>query len=252
MNTRSKPSSAEAFLAGARSPSFLNLAPKVRESIKRRGVLATLKLAVSWPLRRFQIDRFDRMHAVNTSGTVGLKNLGINSPNVIHGIDYRATPPWVFRRMLRQLKIRYEDWVFVDLGSGKGRSLLLASEFAFNKIIGVEFSAELNSVAQENIRNFRSGKQKCKTVESVCMDAVIYPLPLQNTILYFYFPFREPIMEKVLGNIHSSLAAHPREFRIINYDPTPGNLFQRDPTLKVIKRNSTYVIYKIKKARGAF
>jgi SAM-dependent methyltransferase len=229
-------------------PSFVR---KIQTSIERRGVLATLELVVSKPLRRLQIRCFDRVHRVKTTGIVELGSLRIDSSNLTHGTDYVPTPPWVFRRMLRRLQIRYEDWVFVDLGSGKGRTLLLASEFPFRRVTGVEFSPELNRIAEQNIRNFRSGTQRCKLVESICADAATYPLPHENTVVYFFFSFRDPVMEKVLANIHSSLTDYPREFRIINFDPVPGNLLERDPALQAIKRTAMYLIYAIKNPHSA-
>jgi len=48
---------------------------------------------------------------------------------------------------------------FVDYGSGKGRVLLVASDYAFKKIVGVEFSKVLNDVAVANIATYRSSKQ---------------------------------------------------------------------------------------------
>jgi hypothetical protein len=48
----------------------------------------------------------------------------------------------VLRETLAALPIAYDKFAFVDCGSGKGRTLLIASEFPFKFIIGVEFAAE--------------------------------------------------------------------------------------------------------------
>ena len=44
------------------------------------------------------------------------------------------------------------QFTFVDIGSGKGRTLLMASQFPFRKIVGVELIAELHQRDQENLR----------------------------------------------------------------------------------------------------
>ncbi len=82
---------------------------------------------------------------------------------------YFATEPWLFEqimdalaRSIQRLAISQEavaqtmlqDFTFIDLGSGKGRVLLMASEYPFQKIIGVEFMPELHRAAQKNIAGY--------------------------------------------------------------------------------------------------
>ncbi len=40
--------------------------------------------------------------------------------------------------MMAALPIEFNQFTFIDLGSGKGRTLLMASDFPFRKILGVE------------------------------------------------------------------------------------------------------------------
>ena len=47
-------------------------------------------------------------------------------------------------------------FTFVDLGSGKGRTLLMASDYPFRRIIGVELLPSLHQIAQENLRQYKS------------------------------------------------------------------------------------------------
>jgi SAM-dependent methyltransferase len=113
------------------------------------------------------------------------------------------------------LDIRYEDFVFIDFGSGKGRVLLLASEFPFKKIIGVEFSPKLHAIAQNNIRVYQSTTQQCKHVAAVCEDATSYALPIEPTVYYFFDPFRLPVMSVVIDNLRQSLQKHPRKIFLV-------------------------------------
>jgi hypothetical protein len=71
------------------------------------------------------------MHGVETDGKYRkwtyLSDLDIPSPNWIEGNDYLPIEPERFKRVLASLDITFEDFTFVDFGSGKGRALLLAS-----------------------------------------------------------------------------------------------------------------------------
>ena len=108
------------------------------------------------PERRRQLYgnmEYDWEHRVNTtSGTVGWRArlLGLfHSP-------YQPTDPALFQEIMASLPIEFEQFAFVDLGSGKGRTLLMASEYPFKRIVGVELIAELHRAAEENIRDYRS------------------------------------------------------------------------------------------------
>jgi hypothetical protein len=77
---------------------------------------------------------FDKKYNVETAREVRLHELEIDSPNVEQGVFYAGTDPKSFRRIIDSLKIEFENFVFVDLGSGKGRVLLMACDLPFKKL----------------------------------------------------------------------------------------------------------------------
>jgi SAM-dependent methyltransferase len=117
------------------------------------------------------------------------------------------------RRLLRRLDIDYADYAFVDFGSGKGRTLLLASELPFKRVTGVEFSGELNECAERNISLQR--RRQAESVVSLHCDATEFELPPDNLVLYFFNPIKAEVLDKVLANLASSLEARPRKVIII-------------------------------------
>jgi len=76
-------------------------------------------------------DEFDLRYGVETSTRVHLTDLKIDSPNWIYAGGYWPTSTAIIREALSALPIRYEDFVFVDFGSEKGRVLLQASNLPF-------------------------------------------------------------------------------------------------------------------------
>jgi hypothetical protein len=143
------------------------------QSTRDRGFLETVRLIPKNLAHVFRLRYdgcFDRKFGTNTGGTVELINLDIGSENVKYGVWYEPTSALIFNHILAKLPrtvgLVYEDYVYVDYGSGKGRTLLLASEFPFAEIIGIEFSRELCSVAKNNIEIYRSKRQKCKKIRS--------------------------------------------------------------------------------------
>src|SRR5208282_3142443 len=149
------------------------------EVATREGrVTATLQLVTglthfvrdSTPERRRQRygdAEYDWEHRVNTtSAAVGWRDRLLG---VFHS-TYQPTESILFHEMLdalrQQLHSDFHDFVFLDLGSGKGRTLLMASDYPFRRIVGVELLPALHQAAQDNLRQYRNESQKCFALES--------------------------------------------------------------------------------------
>jgi hypothetical protein len=134
----------------------------------------------------WRIDRlFDYWHGTDTSGIIKTDNLGVCNANIHHARAYEPTPNNIFRRALLSLPIKHEDYIFIDCGSGKGRTLLLASRFPFSKIIGIEFSEELHRTATQNLAKYKDRRRRCGAAESICVDATEYAFPDANLVVFF-------------------------------------------------------------------
>jgi SAM-dependent methyltransferase len=124
------------------------------------------------------------------------------------------------------LPINFSEFTFVDFGSGKGRALLLASEYPFKKILGLEFSPQLHDVAVANIHRYRSESQKCRLVESRVMDFVEFEFPDEPLVLYFFDPSNAKVIGQVMKNLERSVRARPREVYVAYVGPRAVELPQ--------------------------
>ncbi len=174
---------------------------RIRTALARHGVAGTATRGAAalrdWrSLRRGSaIDAaFDREHGVDTAGIIPLDALDVTGRWVSHGNRYEATTPTLFRRALDGLQVDLSRFTFVDIGAGKGRALLLASEYPFRRIIGVEFSPELVAVARGNVARWLEEERTCREITLVCSDATEYELPREPLVLYFYNPFDQVVM----------------------------------------------------------
>ena len=163
---------------------------------------------------------YDWEYRVNTtSGAVGWRDRLIG---MFHSA-YQPTEPAAFHEMLQALQqqagLKFEDLTFIDFGSGKGRTLLMASDYPFRKIVGVELLPSLHLIAQENILKYRSDSQKCFVVESVCGDATEFVFPDEPLLLYLFNPLPESGMRRMLGNLGRSVAEHPRAVFLVYHNP---------------------------------
>lgn len=85
--------------------------------------------------------------------------------------QYQPSEPTLFHEILQSVPADPAGFTFIDLGSGKGRTLLMASDYPFRGILGVELLSELNQVATRNLQRYSSEQQKCFALESHTGDA---------------------------------------------------------------------------------
>ncbi len=190
--------------------------------------------------------QFDWKYGVETRSRASLGDLDINYESKRFGRNYGPSDPVIFKEMLSCLKIKYEDFTFIDFGSGKGRAILMASELPFKRIIGIEFSAKLNEVARNNISYYKSRTQKCRDLELIESDAAAYQIPKEREVLYFNNPFNEPIMAKILANIQRSLKEHSREIFVAYSYGTPemDKFLESSGFLRKVASTYQYFIYR--------
>lgn len=174
---------------------------------------------------------FDEQFGVETGGIVFPEDLACVGDNDVYGGGYLGVPPSLFHQIFGRLDIGQGKFTFVDLGSGKGRAVLLASEYPFQRVIGVELSPRLHKIACENLRRYHSPTQCCKSVSCVQEDAARFPFPLEPLIIYMWHPFHALVLKKMLANLQQSLRRTPREIYVLCF----GNEFDQRPFADVAK-----------------
>jgi SAM-dependent methyltransferase len=184
---------------------------------------------------------YDWERRVNTtSAAIGWRNRLLG---VLHS-PYQPTEPELFREMIESLGIEYSQYTFIDLGSGKGRTLLMASEYPLHRVLGVELLPELNQIAQQNIREFNGDQRKCHRVESVCQDARFFEFPQEPLLIYLFNPFLESGLAQVIDNLERSLQGCPRSVIVVYHNPLLAKVLDASPALKKTGATHQYSVYK--------
>ena len=202
---------------------------------------------------------YDWDHRVNTtSAAVAWRDrlLGVfHSP-------YQPTDPALFHDMLERVRelsrsrdtgsagesmphqpLDYRDLTFLDLGSGKGRTLLMASDFPFRRIVGVEILPTLHDIAQQNLRRYKSDSQECFALEAVCADATTFPLPEGILLIYLFNPFPESGLRQFVANLEASQRAKARPLYVLYYNPLLEHVFAESRMFKKISSTHQYSVW---------
>lgn len=159
--------------------------------------------------------RWDRVHGVDTAGSIRLELLDVIGPNRSKGNECVCTSPKTFDFIMSNVHADLSDHTFIDIGSGKSRTLLLASHYPFAEIVGVEFAGELVRIAERNIAAYADPRQKCMKLSVIEADAAAYAFPDTPLFVYFYNPFSKDVFDMVMGNLAASLRAKPRDCIVV-------------------------------------
>lgn len=189
--------------------------------LRERGAAETIR-SVRACLRARDRERqspFDAPHGVDTDQRLTLADLDARGPDVQALWRYWPTSEESFHDLMADVAIRHEERVFIDLGSGKGRVLLMAAEYPFARIVGVELSPALHRVAERNVRQWRSPTQRCHAIELVRADARELVFPPEDLVVYLFQPFPADVLEGVLENLRRSLTERPRAATIAYLNP---------------------------------
>lgn len=194
--------------------------------------------------RRYGDADYDWDHRVNTTSAV--VSWRERLMGVFHSA-YQPTEATLFREMLDTLRQHissgFQGFTFIDLGSGKGRALLMASDYPFRRIVGVELLPELHQATLDNLRRYKNESQKCFALEAICGDANEFLFPDEPTILYLFNPFPESGLRRVIANLEASLRAHPRPVYVLYHNPLLESVLTENVALKKIETRGQYSVY---------
>ena len=186
---------------------------------------------------------FDATRHVRTEGFVAVAGLALTGAGQ-SGNDYLPIRPSVGRQVLAHLPIQdLEEYTFVDLGSGKGRMLLVAAEYPFRKIRGVEFAIELQREAEQNLSSFSIRGQRCRDLESVNVDAAEYFFSDEQLVLYINNSFGLEILRKVFSNLEKSIRDHPRHVVVLMVTPQLAYVADAMPFLRLYYATRRFRVY---------
>jgi hypothetical protein len=219
---------------------------KLRRAVVKRGVIGTLTAAPSKimgrlsrgskPAKQFDpVHPFDGEHGTDTSGLIAAEDLhdSRNRKN-IHNTGFYATAPSMFHQAFARMDIDFERFTFIDLGAGKGRIMLLASNLPFQRVLGVEFVPELQAIATRNIAVYQPAARRCRDVECILRDVRDFVFPPVPLVIFMWHPFVGPVFDRVMQNLEESLQQEPREVYLVYLKPEFEHLVQRVSSLHKI------------------
>ncbi len=177
---------------------------------------------------------FDLEFGVRTSGLVAGRHLTAGHRNDRHATAYYAVAPSVFRSILvRWRRCRpqapLDAFTFVDLGAGMGRAMLLAAEFPFRAVIGVELHPLLARIARKNLALWRAAERARAPMSLVCGDAAEFKLPPGPCVVFMFNPFGAPVLRRLLKSWSQSFTDGEGQLDILYVNNEQEHVLEGQP-----------------------
>jgi SAM-dependent methyltransferase len=167
---------------------------------------------------------FDVENGVDTTGLIPGPDLASGHPSDRFIDGYAPVPVSGFRgtisRWVDGIAPRaIGEFTFVDLGCGKGRAVLLASELGFRGVVGVELNPALAATARGNVEQWKAaGKARCP-VRIEQGDAAEFAWPAGACVAFLFNPFTREPMDRVVERLARAFRDHPDDLYVLYYKP---------------------------------
>ena len=186
---------------------------------------------------------YDWEERVNT--TAGTLDWRTRLLGIFHS-SYQPTDPTVFREMIAALPIDFRQFTFIDIGSGKGRTLLMAAAYSFDGIIGIEVVPELHRAAEENLAAWKAQApaRSVASMDALLMDARAFAFPDAPLVVYLFNPLPEAALRQVIRNLEESWRRVPRAIWILYHNPVLESVLTASPILDKVQAGSQYSLFK--------
>jgi SAM-dependent methyltransferase len=182
----------------------------------------------------FTLHPFDLEHGVQTSGLIPGRFLKTGHAHDRHSTAYFGVAPSVFHDLLKRWQrtrpcAALDRFTFIDIGAGMGRAMLLASEFHFRKVEGIELNPALALLARKNIRKWRSLGRAIAPMRISCRDVLQFPFPKGPCLAFLFNPFGESVMRRFLKLLAGRFAERPGELDLLYVNNEQDHVIEGHP-----------------------
>ena len=186
-------------------------------------------IALNWNVRLafftvYHEIKGERKYGIQTTKLNDLKKLSIKGDNLGHAQNYQGANYFLLDKVFTYLQSINVNKNIIDYGCGKGRVLVVAAFYGFNKITGIDFAKELCEEAQKNIIPLQQHFPD-KIFNVIHINAVDYEIEDDMNVFFFFNPFDEVVMLAVVKNILLSLKKNLRDVYVIYINPVHSEIF---------------------------
>jgi predicted RNA methylase len=194
---------------------------KMRTHAEMFGMISALRDAIAWAVAtKYNKESFDRRYGTDTAAC-SLEESQIPAQARSEAVQYEPANAHTLHHVFRALPFSVRDFHLVDIGCGKGRTLLVGAQYPFRGITGVELSPETAAIAKRNIARFKALKCTiCDVIDVQIANATEFRVPDGHLLCTMYNPFFGQTFERCIEHLHCAALLDPaRELWLAYINP---------------------------------
>ena len=204
------------------------------------SLAGALRRLLRRPSRKPAVHPFDTRHGVDTAGLLYARALASGHAHHRYNEGYYGTAPSLFRGLMALWQSTLaagcglSGYSFIDLGCGKGRVLMLASEFPFRSIAGIELDANLTRTARRNLKKWLRSPRACRHLAVEHADVLALELPPGPVLLYLFNAFHAEVLAALLNRLAAAARSRSAPIDLLYVHPDHDALVRRTPEIEFL------------------
>lgn len=188
---------------------------------------------------------FDVLHGTETGALIPGDDLQTGHRHDRYITAYHGTAPSLFRKLMVRWR-EHARWpveraVFVDIGAGKGRAMLLAAEMPFRRIVGVELHPSLAATARRNVERCAL-QHKVAKIRLEEADVMRLRMPAGPCCLFLFNPFDLVLMDRFVDKLTRDFRGREGDLDLLYVnDEQRDLLLQEHPRMREVWRGRIHL-----------
>ena len=188
--------------------------------------------------------KFDAKFGTDTAGTIAVSDHEAPDDAARGAFPYQPVHETVLITIINAIAPNPGEYEFLDVGSGKGKALLVASTFPFRRVRGIEFFPALHEVANNNIQLFAASAQtRSNELLSCCIDAREVDGFEGKTLVYLFNPFDEELMTQFVRHLENEAKAPGKSFVVAYLGPMHNGPFEDSKVFRRLFKSPRLCVY---------
>jgi tRNA1(Val) A37 N6-methylase TrmN6 len=157
-------------------------------------------------------------YGANTFIPVDLKHLTITNGDKKKASRYEAVSFYMLEKLFDAFKKISDLTSIIDLGSGKGRVMMVAPHFGFTNITGIDFAKEL---CEQSFINMKEKEKEFPGIRWKVINENVenYDVRAEDSVFFMFNPFRQAVLKRFLKNLDASCHEFPRTIYFLYASP---------------------------------
>jgi SAM-dependent methyltransferase len=176
-------------------------------------------------------------YGANTFAPVELKNLTIVDGDLKKASRYEAVSFYMLEHLFTAFRKLSGNTSIVDLGCGKGRVMMVAAHFGFNRMTGIDFAKEVCEEAKANMAK-KEKQFPGISWKVINQNVENYDITPDDSVFFMFNPFDYSVLKNFLRKLDISCDEFPRSTYFLYASP------QHD---RLLLNNGFAIVYEKKK-----